>query len=684
MFIHTQGDFAPSRVNSTSHLKILQQIKGGLNDEYLEIFKKTSIGHLLDLEDPKLSGAVVNSLLRRVLEPLVGDDPDSIYLRIGGKVVKYGMRESALMTGLSFKGSDVIRHRAESELINKYFPGQKCIKLEQLSKKFDSVEQSMGKVKLGLVLLVQGVLMGAEYVKDVKPAYFHMVENIKKFNEFPWGKLCHRRMLRCFRTVVSGKNEVEQIRKSKTNPKRKAAIAGNKSFKSAYNLYGFPYAFQVWAFESIPLLRRSFASRSNSKQLPRMLHYSCNSVRPESTAVENILTSKKIEVLACTKPTEGEMASNYMGSVFLMSDDLSESEDDDEDKAEKMEVSLEMQFANEGWEAAKNKDDGAEARAPQSCYNQDSQLLRAVFTQVKELTSKVSRMDEEMSKLKDSDNHNNQDSIEMEVIDEDERQKGLADDLGEEVFKAVMTVLLEMNDYSPGVRYTVPEWRNFRNGGMELLKEVASFTLEQWRTVKKRLENDKEIKKINKMQQNHKNHLERINREHFAMKKSNLEMVRARDQKIAAETKRLKEDLLKGRTELEKDMARDNLELEFEASNYKITEMGEPLEKKERQHEDLENLYQILIAKERKSNDELQEAREELTRELREMPSRASIGVKRMGELDVKPFYDMCKRKYCNDEANVKAVEICTSWEVCLRNPHWHPFKIIEVGNNHQ
>ncbi|XP_026439510.1 factor of DNA methylation 4-like isoform X1 [Papaver somniferum] len=313
-------------------------------------------------------------------------------------------------------------------------------------------------------------------------------------------------------------------------------------------------------------------------------------------------------------------------------------------------------------------------------------------------------MDEEMSKLKDSDNRNYQASMDMqEVVDEDERLKGLTNDLGEEVYKAVMTVLSEMNDYSLSRRYTFPEWRNFRNGGMEILMEVASCTLEQWRALKKRLENDKEIKsleikmkemkyenknlmyqndelrkhyneEINKMQLDHKNHLEMIIREHEDLK-SEVESLRK---------ERLEEDLRKGRIDLENDMARDKMESELEASNCKIKEMSEKLKKMEREHDDLEYLNQILIAKERRSNDELQEARKELTKELSEMSSRAFIGVKRMGELELKPFYDMCKRKYCSDEANVKAVEICTSWEACLRDPHWHPFKIIEVGNNLQ
>ncbi|KAI3863679.1 hypothetical protein MKW98_031271, partial [Papaver atlanticum] len=158
-----------------------------------------------------------------------------------------------------------------------------------------------------------------------------------------------------------------------------------------------------------------------------------------------------------------------------------------------------------------------------------------------------------------------------------------------------------MNDYSLSGRFSVPEWRNFRNGGMEILKEVASFTLEQWRTLKKRFENDKEIKsletkmkemeyenknliyqndelrkhyneEINKMQQEHKYHLERINREHEELK-SEMESQRKEREvlemavRVAAEKKFIPENRRgssQGKTELEKDMARDKLELEFE------------------------------------------------------------------------------------------------------------------------
>ncbi|KAF6137792.1 hypothetical protein GIB67_040500 [Kingdonia uniflora] len=124
-----------------------------------------------------------------------------------------------------------------------------------------------------------------------------------------------------------------------------------------------------------------------------------------------------------------------------------------------------------------------------------------------------------------------------------------------------------------------------------------------------------------------------------------------------------------------------------EDENLKIDAMRETisnLEEKEGELEHLEDLSQSLIAKERKSNDEMQEARKELIDGLKEISDCTSIGVKRMGELDVNPFQNACRQKYPIGEADVKSLELCSLWDDYLRNPNWHPFKIITVAGKSQ
>lgn len=64
--------------------------------------------------------------------------------------------------------------------------------------------------------------------------------------------------------------------------------------------------------------------------------------------------------------------------------------------------------------------------------------------------------------------------------------------------------------------------------------------------------------------------------------------------------------------------------------------------------------------------------------------SKAHIGVKRMGELDNEPFLEAMKLKYNEEEAEEKSSELCSLWEEYLRDPDWHPFRVIEVEGKHQ
>lgn len=116
----------------------------------------------------------------------------------------------------------------------------------------------------------------------------------------------------------------------------------------------------------------------------------------------------------------------------------------------------------------------------------------------------------------------------------------------------------------------------------------------------------------------------------------------------------------------------------------KMDTVREELKEKEEELDGLEQLNQALIIKERKTNDELQDARKELISYLGQWTTRAFIGVKRMGDLDGKPFHEASKIKFLDEEADEKALELCSLWEDHLRDPSWHPFKVIldKEGNS--
>ncbi|KAF5799976.1 putative XS domain-containing protein [Helianthus annuus] len=172
--------------------------------------------------------------------------------------------------------------------------------------------------------------------------------------------------------------------------------------------------------------------------------------------------------------------------------------------------------------------------------------------------------------------------------------------------------------------------------------------------------------------------------------------------KLAEDQKREKEELHKKIILLEKQLdAKQAVELEIERLRgqlnvmkhmgdddlevmKKVEDIHKNLREKEEELDDLESLNQTLVVQERKSNDELQDARKELVEGLKELPKSGHIGVKRMGELENKPFLDAMKRKYGDMDAEDRASEMCSLWEEYLRDPNWHPFKVVTVNGKSQ
>lgn len=64
------------------------------------------------------------------------------------------------------------------------------------------------------------------------------------------------------------------------------------------------------------------------------------------------------------------------------------------------------------------------------------------------------------------------------------------------------------------------------------------------------------------------------------------------------------------------------------------------------------------------------------------LSGRTNIGIKRMGEIDQKPFHNTCKQRFPTDEAVLKSSILCSEWQENLKKPKWHPFKVITVDGN--
>ncbi|CAO2199881.1 unnamed protein product [Urochloa humidicola] len=166
--------------------------------------------------------------------------------------------------------------------------------------------------------------------------------------------------------------------------------------------------------------------------------------------------------------------------------------------------------------------------------------------------------------------------------------------------------------------------------------------------------------------------LEKHKKEKEAALNKILQLERQVDEKQKLE---LEIEQLKGKLEVVKHMEGEGVDVK-KRSEELTAELNERIE----EMEDLEALNQTLVIKERMTNDEIQDAKKELISGLSELLGpRSNIGIKRMGELDEKPFLLACKQRY-GDNAEMEALKLCSSWQEQLKDANWHPFKIVTTG----
>ncbi|XP_068639742.1 protein INVOLVED IN DE NOVO 2-like [Aristolochia californica] len=229
----------------------------------------------------------------------------------------------------------------------------------------------------------------------------------------------------------------------------------------------------------------------------------------------------------------------------------------------------------------------------------------------------------------------------------------------------------------------------------ELESKKQDLELRSQELDKKEAQNEYERKKL--VEEKEKNAANNISLEKATMeqRKADENVLRLMD-----EHKEAKQQILDVMINLEKRLdAKQKLELDIEqlkgklqvmecmgsidaSAETKVEEMKKELEEKEGELEDVEALNHVLIVKERRSNDELQEARKMLISGLNEMlcAGRTVIGIKSMGELEAKPFQAACKRKFERDEADMKAAVLLSLWQEHIKDPEWHPFKMVAVN----
>ncbi|XP_006446911.2 uncharacterized protein LOC102628591 [Citrus sinensis] len=318
-----ESEFFPGKITCLSTLRPIENIKLKLTERQEKIFKNSCFGHFIDMKEVQFSSHLCHKMLLRE----VSSNDYEMHFLVGGSEGRFSMKEFALITGLNcgkYPRLDISQKDEDETVCDALLNGETRFTNQQLEKAFLAADTAndMQMVKLAMLYFLECVLLGKERKVLIDTSHIHMVDHFETFNNFPWGR-------KSFNVTLSGmrralKNRVQKFQaKQATKPTHK---------EEKYSLLGFPYSFQVWAYEAISVLTPTFAQKEGHA-LPRILNWKAMSIPKETQLEKEVFSKKTVKVYQMLNPTKTEKEKAYMQCwMHLTGDNVQEAvaEDDNE------------------------------------------------------------------------------------------------------------------------------------------------------------------------------------------------------------------------------------------------------------------------------------------------------------------------------------------------------------------
>ena len=279
------NEYFRARLNRYGKKDVIEELQNTLTAKQKAIFKGTPFKHFLDFECDKMAWApqVVHQLMLRQLDQSNGEE---LVFSIGGMELKFGRVECSLITGLDCR--PCVHHptvRNENRLWNKYFPGERSITPQMLVNQFRTCQDDTDRVKLGIVYLLEDLLLSKDKT-NVDASLMKVVDDMDTIQSYPWGDRIFRHLMNFF---YSGFRDKVQKVKNKS-------MGVQQGKGETYQVGGFVFALQIWAYECIPTLSPVYGVRVKSI-MPRMLNWHVKEVGQHALLESSVFESELVSNL---------------------------------------------------------------------------------------------------------------------------------------------------------------------------------------------------------------------------------------------------------------------------------------------------------------------------------------------------------------------------------------------------
>ncbi|CAA0841582.1 Unknown protein [Striga hermonthica] len=340
-------------VTNRCDLKVVEHVFKNLDDEHKDLFVESCFRPLVHIPELKLASQLIHHLVARTLKSPDNEkdamtlkspdnEKDDVWFKFGEKEARFGLQEFSLVSGLKIV-DDVSYEvpKRSSSLLDLFKEKKGKIMKKDLLEQFDGLvekEDADLKYKLGLLIVLEYAVLSNECRTLVDERWFHLVEDLEQFNNYPWGNLS--------------------------------------------------YEYTVWAFEALPELGRKFGQTYGGGRLPRMISWKI-SKQWRSEQISMFFDASEVEVRRTLQPSSDEVETSYLKEFAITEEEAiipkDEEEEEKEEKEEEEKNEDEDEEGEEEEEKEEDKNDASQSYPPQPqvFYAENIRsIVRQVVTEV--------------------------------------------------------------------------------------------------------------------------------------------------------------------------------------------------------------------------------------------------------------------------------------------------------------
>ncbi|XP_059302843.1 uncharacterized protein LOC132054915 [Lycium ferocissimum] len=244
---------APSICRYTN-VNVMQDIRGKLTDPQMDMFRNSCFGKYLRMQQLDVQAQIFRCFM---VKELRGSTYRCFTFEINGKVLRFGLREFALITGLDCVSDEkdfVYDNSKPNRLMVEYFgrneENQLPVKRHELIERFNKTvwdDKGDDVVKMTILYFINTwVHCGEPNSTNIPRIHFDVIED-GRYNEYPWGKDSFRELVVSIGQKYAG-------------------------FKKYYRIHGLPLAMQVWLYECCSKVPSTIAVKTGNL-VPRILNW---------------------------------------------------------------------------------------------------------------------------------------------------------------------------------------------------------------------------------------------------------------------------------------------------------------------------------------------------------------------------------------------------------------------------